>query len=105
MGQHANSTWHNLRKGRITSSNCHSVQCKIEYNRSETVVKPLLCNIMGYTSVNPNLKPLKYGREMEPTCIARSEYFSFMKKKSRKCYCIRMLLLTCLFLVVVVEMG
>lgn len=81
MGQHANSTWHNLRKGRITSSNFHSVQCKIEYNRSETVVKPLLCNIMGYTSVNPNLKPLKHGREMEP--IARSEYVSFMKKNHR----------------------
>lgn len=25
MGQHANSTWHNLRKSRITSPNFHSV--------------------------------------------------------------------------------
>lgn len=79
VGQHANSTWHDLRKGRITSSNFHSVQCKIKYNRNETVVNPLLCNIMGYTFVNPNIKPLKHGREMEP--IARSEYVSFIKKK------------------------
>lgn len=78
VGQHKNEHWHVLRKGRITSSNFHSVSCKIKYNRSQSVIKPLLSNIMGYTSINPNIKALKYGREMEP--IACETYKSYMKK-------------------------
>lgn len=33
---------------------------------------------MGYTSINPNIKALKYGREMVP--IACETYKSYMKK-------------------------
>lgn len=36
---------------------------------------------MGYTPVNPNLKPLKHGREMK--LIATSEYDSFLNKNHR----------------------
>ena len=79
VGQNRKEQWYVLRKGRITSSNFHSVSCKIKHNRSQDVVRPLLSNIMGYTSVNPNLKALKYGREMEP--IAKESYQLCMKKK------------------------
>lgn len=78
VGQNRNEQWYVLRKGRITSSNFHSVSCKIKHNKSQDVVRPLLSNIMGYTSVNPNLKALKYGREMEP--IAKESYQLCMKK-------------------------
>lgn len=77
QGQHTNNKWHKVRQGRITSSNFHSAHCKILYDRSDSVVKPLVSNIMGYTSINPNIKSLKYGREMEPA--ARDAYMSFIK--------------------------
>lgn len=47
VGQHKNEHWHVLRKGRITSSNFHPVSCKIKYNMSQNVIRPLLSNIMG----------------------------------------------------------
>ena len=73
-GQHTNTMWHSVRQGRITSSNFHSAQCKIVYDRADHVVKGLVSNIMGYSSTNPNIKSLKYGREMEPT--AREAYIA-----------------------------
>lgn len=81
MGQYVNSIWYNIRKGRIILLNFYFVQCKIEYNRSEIVVKLLFCNIMGYIFVNFNFKFLKYGCEME--FIVRFEYVFFMKKNYR----------------------
>jgi hypothetical protein len=75
-GQFCNSAWHDLRHGRLTSSNFYSVHTKVQsINNKPTIVhdvKPLLKNIMGYTKVNPNIKSLKYGREMEP--VAREIY-------------------------------
>ena len=54
------------------------MSCKIKHNKSQNVVRPLLSNIMGYISVNPNLKALKYSREME--LIAKESYQLCMKK-------------------------
>ncbi|XP_062572904.1 uncharacterized protein LOC134234867 [Saccostrea cucullata] len=75
-GQSSNSTWHDMRIGRLTSSYFYSIHTKVgSINNKPTVVhdvKPLVKHIMGYTKVNPNIKSLKYGREMEP--VAKGIY-------------------------------
>lgn len=76
IGQSSNSMWHDMRNGRLTSSNFYSIHTKVNsINNKPAVVqdvKPLVKHIMGYTKVNPNIKSLKYGREMEP--VAKSVY-------------------------------
>ncbi|KAK3104382.1 hypothetical protein FSP39_000663 [Pinctada imbricata] len=83
VGQAKNESWHAMRKGRITSSNFYSIHTKVATIKKKTAVthdvKPLLKNIMGYRKINPNVKSLKYGREMEP--VAKSV---FLKEFSTK---------------------
>lgn len=91
-GQSSNANWHDLRNGRLTSSNFYSIHTKVNsINNKPTVVhdvKPLVKNIMGYTKINPNIKSLKYGREMEP--VAKEIYVKEICRtrenvKSEKC--------------------
>lgn len=69
--------WHDMRNGRLTSSNFHSIHTKVNsINNKPAVVqdvKLLVKHIIGYTKVNLIIKSLKYGREMEP--VAMSVYF------------------------------
>lgn len=62
--------WHDMRNGRLTSSNFHSIHTKVNsINNKPAVVqdvKLLVKHIIGYTKVNLIIKSLKYGREMEP---------------------------------------
>ncbi|KAK6171766.1 hypothetical protein SNE40_018199 [Patella caerulea] len=80
LGQSTNSSWYSLREGRITASNFYAVHTRVQTlkkkhdNSGDEDIRPLLKKIMGYTKLNPNLKPLKYGREMEPH--AKLEYKS-----------------------------
>jgi hypothetical protein len=71
--------WHDHRVGVITASVAHSV-----YTRINTIQKDgrndatnAISRIMGYTKLNPNLAPLKYGRNMEGE--ARRQYEKVMK--------------------------
>ncbi|XP_021379090.1 uncharacterized protein LOC110466710 [Mizuhopecten yessoensis] len=82
-GQSDNHRWTEMRKGRITASNFHAVDTKVcSYEKKvECDVKPLIKNIMGYTTVNPNVKSLKYGREMEP--VAKKDFLKLYCKHHR----------------------
>lgn len=62
LGQSSNSMWHDMRNGRLTSSNFHSIHTKVNsINNKPAVVqdvKPLVKHIMGYTNVNLIIKSL-----------------------------------------------
>lgn len=74
-GQHKNDNWHRLHKGRITASKFYQVFTKVQTikkkNRNNEVVDctSILKSLLGHTCVNPNLKPLKHGRETEPVAV------------------------------------
>ena len=81
-GQHQNDEWKNIRHGRITASNFYPVFTKVN-TIVKNVEKNIDCNflissILGYNSVNSNIKSLKHGRETEPETIA--EYIKDYKK-------------------------
>ena len=81
-GQSTNPLWKELRKGRLTASNFYAIHTKVlSFKKNANCdIQSLLSQIMGYKTVNPNVKSLKYGREMEP--IAKSEFM----KMYRKCH-------------------
>ena len=81
-GQSTNPLWKELRKGRLTASNFYAIHTKVlSFKKNANCdIQSLLSQIMGYKTVNPNVKSLKYGREMEP--IAKSEFI----KMYRKCH-------------------
>ncbi|KAK3082973.1 hypothetical protein FSP39_010413 [Pinctada imbricata] len=83
LGQSSNSQWKEIRKGKITASNFYSVHTKVNSCKKKSAcdVKPILCNIMGYTDVNPNIKSLKYGREMEK--VAKRNFIKVYRKKHK----------------------
>lgn len=68
FGQSVNPTWTEMRHGRITSSHFYNIFTRVEslLLNPDQCIKSLLSHIMGYESPNPNIKSLKYGREMEP---------------------------------------
>ena len=74
-GQAANQEWFRQRKGRITSSVCHSVMTRgrklLDSKGKSTDCSKLVTNLL-YTSPNENLPALKYGRDMEGA--ARTKY-------------------------------
>lgn len=90
VGQHDNCNWFSLRKGRITASKFYQIFTKVNSIKSKSSIdsNSLIKIVMGYTSVNPNIKSLKHGRETEP--IAVDNYISIYKKNHsnvtfRKC--------------------
>ncbi|CAC5404734.1 unnamed protein product [Mytilus coruscus] len=68
VGQHDNCNWFSLRKGRITASKFYQIFTMVNSVKSKSSVdcNSLIKIVMGYTSVNPNIKALKHGRETEP---------------------------------------
>jgi hypothetical protein len=81
VGQSSNPQWAKMRKGRITASNFYAVHTKVQsYKKNSTNcnIQSLLSLIMGYKNINPNVKSLKYGREMEP--IAKDEFKKMYRK-------------------------
>ena len=80
--QNDNPTWLDQRKGRITASKAHSVLTKyrkIQKGLDTGNMNNIIDNILGENTLNPNLTPLKYGREMEP--VAREQYTKVMTTK------------------------
>lgn len=65
--------WHDMRNGRLTSSNFHSIHTKVNSINNKPADLQDVKHIIGYTKVNLIIKSLKYGREMEP--VAKSVYF------------------------------
>lgn len=83
--QPSNSMWHDMRNGRLTSSNFYSTHTKDNSINNKPAV---VTHIMGYTKVNPNIKSLKYGREIEPVAnsVYLKEFFAAHKNvKSDEC--------------------
>ncbi|CAG2229845.1 unnamed protein product [Mytilus edulis] len=76
VGQHDNCNWFSLRKGRITASKFYQIFTKVNSIKSKSSIdsNSLIKIVMGYTSVNPNIKSLKHGRETEP--IANHSYYT-----------------------------
>ncbi|XP_052074117.1 uncharacterized protein LOC127712000 [Mytilus californianus] len=68
VGQCSNEKWHEIRSGRLTSSNFYEIHTKVQsYKKKEGVTfDPLISRLMGYKKLNPNIRSLKHGREMEP---------------------------------------
>lgn len=85
IGQNKNINWHKLHKGRITASKFYQVYTKVntilKNPENEANVSSLLCYIMGYTTINPNIKSIKYGRETEP--VAVDVYMSSYRKNHK----------------------
>ena len=82
-GQHENLMWHQHRIGRITGSIIHHVNTKVKSINSNSARSkdpmPLVQRILGKNTINSNLPPLKYGRQMEPTaCVS---YIQHQKAK------------------------
>lgn len=63
--------WFEQRTARITGSNAHNVLVKARKNNKGVNVnmENLFSDIMGQTSLDANLPPLKYGQEMEPLAL------------------------------------
>ncbi|CAC5360694.1 unnamed protein product [Mytilus coruscus] len=80
VGQSSNEKWHEIRSGRLTSSNFYEIHTKVQsYKKKEgRTFDPLISRLMGYKKLNPNIRSLKHGREMEPE--AKSCYLVGMKK-------------------------
>ncbi|CAG2201964.1 unnamed protein product [Mytilus edulis] len=80
IGQSSNEKWHEIRSGRLTSSNFYEIHTKVQsYKKKEGVTfDPLISRLMGYKKLNPNIRSLKHGREMEPE--AKLCYLAGMKK-------------------------
>ena len=79
-GQFNNVKWHAVRSCRLTASNFYSIHTKVMSSRKKENVDfvPLVSKILGYKSVNPNVRSLKHGREMEPE--AKIQYTNELKK-------------------------
>ncbi|XP_071121974.1 uncharacterized protein [Mytilus edulis] len=80
IGQSSKEKWHEIRSGRLTSSNFYEIHTKVQsYKKKEGVTFDLLISrLMGYKKLNPNIRSLKHGREMEPE--AKLCYLAGMKK-------------------------
>ena len=72
-GQHTNAIWHDVRCGRLTSSNFGAIQIRKCTTEPDNLVK----RIMGYVSM-PDKVETRWGREHEPA--ARRKYFITMGK-------------------------
>ena len=80
-----NSEWFAQRIGRITASHAHSAVTKyrkIVTHRNIGSMDNLVGFITGEKTLDPNLQPLKYGREMEP--VARVKYAEIMSARGHK---------------------
>ena len=73
--QSLSQTWHDYRKGHITSSRFHDV---LHYSFKAYPLS-IIRSIMQYNSVSINVPALKWGREHEDS--ARMEYVALMKEK------------------------
>ncbi|XP_070561234.1 uncharacterized protein [Ptychodera flava] len=84
--QNQSVLWHDVRAGRITSSNFYSVYTRVntlrndKSNRSKDTTS-LVARLMGYRPVNPDLPALKHGRNMEP--VAKQNYTSILSQNHR----------------------
>ena len=80
--QNGNPTWLDQRKGQITASKAYSVLTKykkIQKGLDTGNMNNIIDNILGENTLNPNLRPLKYGRKMEP--VAREQCTKVMTTK------------------------
>ena len=80
-----NSEWFAQRIGRITASHAHSAVTKyrkIVTHKNVGSMDNLVGFITGEKTLDPNLQPLKYGREMEP--VARVKYAEMMSARGHK---------------------
>ena len=82
--QSKSQLWFNLRIGRITSSNMHSV---LRYT-GRSYPKSIVNNVMQYKKLNPDLPALIWGRDNE--MVTREQYETMQKSKhSISCQLIR----------------
>ena len=77
MAQSESALWFDHRLGRITASRMHDV---LKYT-GHKYPKSIVSAIMQYTSGDPDLPALKWGRENE--AVAREEYVARMKEMHR----------------------
>ena len=83
-GQGDNENWVKARKGRLTASKFGSVVKRMRTLKDQTSgrskdVSPILSSLMGYTSPNPAITALAYGRKMEK--VALQQYVTHQTEK------------------------
>ena len=81
VGQSNNSMWHQLRRGRITASNFYPIFTRVNsYNKNADIdMSSSISTVMGLATPSPNIRALKFGREMEP--VAKEMYREEYRKK------------------------